>query len=409
MHPDQGSGRSCLVAQGGLRWPRAAPYWSSCGPADRTRLHPLTPACQTRPVLEAVAVDTTEITNGFLLDSNGWRKVLSAASTGSIDLLVSEVSILEAERQYAAALEKEQENRAGSRLSRLGVEPPDDDDLIARLHKAASSYRERITEKLTTAGAWVLPIPEVPHAEVVERDLARRKPFANDGKGYRDFLIWAGILDYLENQGEATTVRLATHNFKDFAADDDTLHPDLVEDIDALDLDHQVVLYRGLPALAKDLPQFAMPVLPVPTEDRIRDAITSATVGAAESDPFNGSLDEREMESFGLHEFFRAGVYEVDVDSITALEDTADYAVYEVLEGDTQLVSSSVEIVADLSAFIDKGDYYRFTGTGIHVIDGDWNDHTMLIGIEGYARAYFSITVIGESVEDVEFDFVEPA
>jgi hypothetical protein len=38
-------------------------------------------------------------------------------------------------------------------------------------------------------GARIAPFPSISHEEVVERALARKKPFATSGTGYRDFLI----------------------------------------------------------------------------------------------------------------------------------------------------------------------------------------------------------------------------
>jgi hypothetical protein len=70
-------------------------------------------------------------------------------------------------------------------------------------------------------------IPRVSHEEVVKRDLLRRKPFGESGKGYRDTLIWETVLAELRR--EQSQMALVSHNIKDFAGPDRMLHADLAK------------------------------------------------------------------------------------------------------------------------------------------------------------------------------------
>jgi hypothetical protein len=68
--------------------------------------------------------------------------------------------------------------------------------------------------------------------QLIERDLAGRKPFSEGGRGMRDTVLWLSVLDLL---GSSTSnVALITSNTKDFCRDSDSpgiLHDDLIADL----------------------------------------------------------------------------------------------------------------------------------------------------------------------------------
>lgn len=50
-------------------------------------------------------------------------------------------------------------------------------------------YSDTLRAKLREYGAEVLPLPQTSHSAILDRDLAVRKPFRENGKGYRDALL----------------------------------------------------------------------------------------------------------------------------------------------------------------------------------------------------------------------------
>ena len=60
--------------------------------------------------------------------------------------------------------------------------------------EAKASYEQFLSEQLTKIGAVFPDYANIPHGDVVKRDLRRRKPFQQSGKGYRDTLLWETIL-----------------------------------------------------------------------------------------------------------------------------------------------------------------------------------------------------------------------
>ena len=93
-------------------------------------------------------------------------------------------------------------------------------------------FEKFLSTELTNLGAVIPDYGNIPHSEIVKRDLRRRSPFQQSGKGYRDALLWETILrGYV--LPDALTV-IVTQNSKDFSGGDDALHKDLLEDISSL-------------------------------------------------------------------------------------------------------------------------------------------------------------------------------
>jgi hypothetical protein len=100
--------------------------------------------------------------------------------------------------------------------------------ITATTFPARPDYAEYLRARLKEREVEILPYPEVPHKILVERALARRRPFKESGSGYRDALIWHSTLALIG--GEAEHVCLVTANTKDFGVSP-ALHPDLQGDV----------------------------------------------------------------------------------------------------------------------------------------------------------------------------------
>ena len=59
---------------------------------------------------------------------------------------------------------------------------------------SADPYEKFLSAELAAMKAKVPDYANIPHADVVSRDLRRRKPFQQSGKGYRDALLWETIV-----------------------------------------------------------------------------------------------------------------------------------------------------------------------------------------------------------------------
>jgi hypothetical protein len=104
----------------------------------------------------------------------------------------------------------------------------------AQIQEMCADYANQVRAWFEEAGS-VLDHPSVPHHELVERVLARRRPFSEGEKGYRDALIWYSTLEC----ARSGSVILFSANTKDFARAHDgsyELADDLAVDLEALGL-----------------------------------------------------------------------------------------------------------------------------------------------------------------------------
>lgn len=117
------------------------------------------------------------------------------------------------------------------RLTGKDVEdnPISDEFILKESEKYARSFKKQLQE----LGIKIIPYPSISHQELVKRDLARKKPFQETGKGYRDALIWESVKSICEKSlslFENPKTIFVNKNHKDFC-EEGLLHPDLKEDL----------------------------------------------------------------------------------------------------------------------------------------------------------------------------------
>lgn len=187
-----------------------------------------------------VIIDASVICRDFKLRGTNWRLLLDGIVTpepsfaehmlATPAVVVDEVRNKHRER-YMERLDKTRTELRG--LRELAVNPdalPTAEELV---EEPLDEYWQSIDMTLDN-GAWatVLPYPEITHADIVRRDLLRHKPFSQNGKGYRDALIWETVLETIEANKD--DVIFITENHKDFGLKQGntvTLHPDLLNDV----------------------------------------------------------------------------------------------------------------------------------------------------------------------------------
>ena len=114
------------------------------------------------------------------------------------------------------------------------------DEFIA---KEANEYAVLFKKQLRKLDIKIIPYPSTSHQELVKRDLARKKPFQESGKGYRDALIWESvksICDKPTSLFDMPKIIFVNKNHKDFC-EDSILHPDLKSDLTDNGIDENYV------------------------------------------------------------------------------------------------------------------------------------------------------------------------
>lgn len=162
-----------------------------------------------------VILDTTVLVKDRLLRTNDMQLLLTAGRRGGVRLAISDVTFREAinnTREQAQAV-LDTMDVAAKNLRRLRVSTTDFvTDLTAE--SVAADYELFLRRELDRHRVEVLAIPPISHEDMVERALARRKPFDKSGRGYRDALIWETIRSLTDTENE---IAFVSTNHRDFA------------------------------------------------------------------------------------------------------------------------------------------------------------------------------------------------
>lgn len=164
-----------------------------------------------------VLVDSNQFIADFLLESAPFRYLMHFLNNDGHTLLLSRLVLEEVENKYATETKKAlaDASKSNQRLEQLGL--PRGPERPLDFVVPPLNLEKRIREQLDSV--QILEYEDVPHAEVVQRALKRRKPFDADGAaGYRDCLLWLSLIRRLESDiAEADEeVILISSNWKDF-------------------------------------------------------------------------------------------------------------------------------------------------------------------------------------------------
>lgn len=180
-------------------------------------------------VTPTIVLDTTELKETPRLDAGLVGLVLTASRLGRVNVAIPKVVVDELKRhqkrRITEALKKIEE---GTR-SLAAVSGQSSSSASHTVDDVYGAWERDIEARLASAKVEVLPVPAVSHEALLARDLAERKPFDADGRGYRDSLIWETVLSCTLESGDGAIV-FVTRNESDFA-EKKALHPHLQEDL----------------------------------------------------------------------------------------------------------------------------------------------------------------------------------
>jgi hypothetical protein len=142
-----------------------------------------------------VVVDTNAL-YPHLAMRGPFRLLLRAAARGDFVLVVPEIVVQETLKQFRLHYETEAAKHAGviRSLRRFPIAGLPNGDL-PEPDVAVVEYEAELRRRLHDVGARIVGPPDVGHEEVLERAIARRRPFKESGEGYQDTLIWLTVLE----------------------------------------------------------------------------------------------------------------------------------------------------------------------------------------------------------------------
>lgn len=376
-----------------------------------------------------VVVDTNIFFADLEMARNEFKHLLDVSRRGSLRLYVPEVVIQECVRHYRRGIEQVvgTAKKGLSAMQRLGLTDLaiDAASMSAVAEKRVADYEPKLRADLMAAGAEVLALPTVSHGLLLERALAERKPFkAKQGgegsDGYRDALIWASVTELCARIEDSDTLLLVTDNYKDFGYQDKAdLHADLRADLDGRWATHRL---GSLDAL------FEFPSIAAAAESAVEEAprLSEAELAQLLSDPITVACQDLvylEIEDAGLDDRFGDGrfsqvplpwgaVQTITVSSVDADTSGLSFKVLDSSAEGSLLVEVRVDAELDFEGFMMKADYYVLDDDedGVRLLEFDWNDHMMHVGMERAVTLVFSAYVdpLEREVSDVELTEAVP-
>jgi hypothetical protein len=362
-----------------------------------------------------VAVDTSAFFSDLTMKNESWVNTLLRAKRGEIDLWIPEVVVRESIRHFnrslEAAIKEMRDGLAKVRALRLDEELlPARKDLESAVRAKAEGFEERFRDRLLDAGARILSLPEVSHAELLTRAIEEKKPFRTKGQdpdkkgpdGYRDALIWASITEAASRFTEDDTLIFVTNNHKDFCdKDGEDVAADLLADLP--EPRPTVKRLKSLDLMLKYLPQPVAPPEPASPslDDKILDAVLAACEELLGAEVDDGYEDRSPGYSFGDIEIPRA-METITIESITPDKGSLAWSAYDRFAEDTVLATATLNAGLLFDGFMDKHDFYATDEVEAH--DSDWNDHVAWVYVERTAQLTFHVT-IEEGTQDVDVTF----
>jgi len=172
----------------------------------------------------------------ILLDANilianfrpgrAFKLLLDGSRTGQLQLIVPEIALREAANKFEekCLAERRALDKALAGLARIGARVAEQEAVDPSAE--ALRYEQEMRKALKAAKARIPGLPAIAHAELLEWALERRKPFKENGAGYRDALLWANVLE----ESATKEVLFFTRDTSDFATEG-RLTDDLAQDV----------------------------------------------------------------------------------------------------------------------------------------------------------------------------------
>lgn len=236
-----------------------------------------------------VVFDSTEVWKDLLFSKTSMRVLFEYKESIGIKVALPQVVVLEAINHVREEIEAAvvANNNRISKLSKTAAISIGKMLYQRDIDKLVDEFRGKIEKVIEKKFDALIPIPEVPHENLVMRDLNRKKPFERSGKGYRDALIWESILQLgRETQDKIVFI---SENTKDFSEDGSGLHKDLRDD------QFEAGLYRSGVDLITSVREFVSEhIIPkLPEEKRIIESFNQVS-----KQPFEDALIDWMYDQF---------------------------------------------------------------------------------------------------------------
>ena len=349
-----------------------------------------------------------------ILDSNSLygRKAFTHADSlllqalsefGHVRLVVPEVVLHELSRQWAEEVQQSSADAraAAKKLNEALADVGAPEVAFALPTPDRQVFYDHVQKLLNAKRAETPPLPEVLVQDLLIKEIDVRKPFARQGTGFRDALIWETIRRICDAlPAPDTQVVLVTNNHKDFCdKKGGSLHPDLRQDLAAGQLFDIVPSIHHLlehPAVVPLLDTLRV-LNETFTQERLEELVDQAV-----SDLHGLGVDDV------LAVYVGSGMYEVPVhtgldeatfDEIMHEEDTIASEIYRA--GDELTIRVTVDAECSFEGFADKSIHLFDDEASGYTFLEDWNEYVFRAATRGRLRFTFSATFTEDTRDDV--------
>ncbi len=350
-----------------------------------------------------IILDTTAFSDKLRLDDISMKILFKFGEKSGFNIGISEVVYLETlnqAREEIVRVSEANNKRLGGIIQKLGLYP---DFFLhdSEINKLFKQYKKRFDDFIKESNIKKYPIPKRSHKSIIERDLARKKPFNKSGKGYRDALIWETIIDIINTNPDQ--IVFISNNTEDFYNETkDGIHKDLKFDI--LETKHpnaDILLYKNIYDFVKDK---IIPTLPSP------DKTYANLVHNNPNFDFDDELCTMLTEKYIGYDIRndavnRSGKFEqISIDSVGAVSEI-EFLDEKQLSSSESILTASCTILCEFNTFIYKSDFHLIDNIEeLFIWDNDWNSHYYAVSFSDYLDIEVLLTIDTKnvSISDVE-------
>lgn len=398
----------------------------------------------------AVVLDTNVVHRDPWLTNDLGQKLLQLAAKGICVVAYPQVVIEELYRQRVERAQRAHDSAAEgvADIAKAGVD-------VTQTNEALTSVQQSVGSKLDDAFSKVLehpnvlraPVPKVAAADLLKRDLERRRPFMEiehrqrkKSVGFRDVLIWETVLE-LAKSSRYNMILFVTSDNGFIDQQSRTLHPDLLEDLSLLDkcaapvkrVDSLNLANAELEGAAKreaeqnpeesvatpleEALAIAVQQLrgPIPSELLLVEAATEALYALVNKEV---SLQMSYGGGYDYPEFVRFSMPDIEGGVITDIDQISEFT-FEESEYSPDIIVATADAIVSMEGAVHKSDWSGGQANGLGII-GDFNDHYFGANAEVEVQVVIELDIDGGifankvelrdlpqqlSVTDVQLDF----
>lgn len=346
----------------------------------------------------SVVLDTNVFVADFQMAGTAFSMLLTHSSRVGHKTYVPEVVFDEVVNKFREQVSKSRENiekelRFIQRISGAGLRTPLG---IRKQNEILGEYETDLYHMLIATDVSIWPYPDASHKNLVGRALNRMRPFSENGKGYRDSLVWESVKE-IAMESDDQPVILVTGNTTHFCDESELLHPDLSGDISCSGIETYIKI---VPSLQSFIQEYVMPGLEKLDgirEQLIQNQYPGLSLGAAVEDMVVKQFKDQQFPPSMMalpREYGEALVYHlIETTNI----DVADVRRY---DDDSIWVTAVCDVRCLVSFLINKAFYYTIPpGESPYIWNPDYDTEHVAGASEKCVRVRLSFILNEKSHE----------